>query len=165
VDVRPRRDFPEIAIFPEQEKTQIQEIMAKQRTRYSDLLDAIRELDAAERASVIACDARGALPPGTSRARVTTANANWARKAEHRGRLQGRAEAEILRVFSHLAPETKRTLSFSGTNADCEPFSGEIQGVPDSLTALQTRWLIYGRLIDRNTVHPFGYDPNDCVIE
>jgi hypothetical protein len=76
----------------------------KARTRYSDLLDAIRELDAAERASTIACDARSALPPGTSRARVTTANANWARKAEHRDRLQDRAEAEILRAFSHLAP-------------------------------------------------------------
>lgn len=30
------------------------------------------------------CDRRGALPPGASRAAITTANAKWARAAEHR---------------------------------------------------------------------------------
>lgn len=32
-------------------------------------------------------EARRALPPGSSRARVTTANARWARAAEHYDRL------------------------------------------------------------------------------
>ena len=74
----------------------------KVRTRYSDLLDAVKALDDAERASLKACAARGALPPGSSRARVTTANADWARKAEGRDIKAETAEREILRAFSHL---------------------------------------------------------------
>ena len=45
-----------------------------------------RELRAAEAASLKASDARMALPPGSSRARVTTANSRWMRKAEDRDR-------------------------------------------------------------------------------
>lgn len=52
--------------------------------RYRPLLDAVRELDKAHRRSVKAADARHDLPPGSSRARVTTANARWARAAEAR---------------------------------------------------------------------------------
>ena len=43
-----------------------------------------RELARAEAASAKAAEARSRLPPGSSRARVTTANARWARAAEHR---------------------------------------------------------------------------------
>lgn len=42
---------------------------------------------AAERASARAAAARSRLPPGSSRARVTSANAKWSRAAEHRDRL------------------------------------------------------------------------------
>lgn len=56
----------------------------KEPTRYTELLDAVKALDTAERASKAAADRRAALPPGTSRARVTTANADWAKKAESR---------------------------------------------------------------------------------
>jgi hypothetical protein len=46
-----------------------------------------RELARAEKQSQLACDARAALPAGSSRAKVTTANARWARAAEHRDRI------------------------------------------------------------------------------
>jgi hypothetical protein len=57
-----------------------------------------RMLAAAERKSERAADARRALPPGSSRARVTTANARWARAAEERER--------IVIALSALATET-----------------------------------------------------------
>ncbi len=47
-----------------------------------------RMLAAAQRASDRACARRAALPPGSSRARVTTANARWMRAAEERDRVQ-----------------------------------------------------------------------------
>ena len=53
-------------------------------TRYTELLEAIKALDAAERSSKQAAERRGAMPPGSTRARATTANADWARKAEAR---------------------------------------------------------------------------------
>lgn len=43
-----------------------------------------RELARAEKASEKATAARAALPPGSSRARVTTTNARWSRAAEYR---------------------------------------------------------------------------------
>ena len=52
--------------------------------------DIVRELKAAERASQKACSARANLPSGSSRARVTTANARWMRAAEYRDLLQAR---------------------------------------------------------------------------
>jgi hypothetical protein len=50
------------------------------------LSENLREYLAACRASQKACDARAALPPGSSRARVTTLNARWANAAEERDR-------------------------------------------------------------------------------
>lgn len=47
-----------------------------------------RELEVAQRKSTKAMDRRRAMPPGSSRARVTTANANWARAAESRDRIK-----------------------------------------------------------------------------
>jgi len=52
-----------------------------------------RELARAEVASKKACEARGALPTGTSRARITTANARWMRAAEYRDRLRAKLDA------------------------------------------------------------------------
>ena len=45
------------------------------------------ELKRAQKASEKVAAARGALPPGSTRARVTTANARWMRKAEYRDRI------------------------------------------------------------------------------
>lgn len=59
-----------------------------------DLLSALRlALARLTAASAKACSARAALPPGSSRARVTTANARWASAAEARDRCQERIEA------------------------------------------------------------------------
>jgi len=41
-----------------------------------------------------ASEARAALPPGSTRARVTTANARWARAAEERDRVAAQLTAE-----------------------------------------------------------------------
>ena len=49
-----------------------------------------REYHRAFVASAAAADRRAKLPAGASRARVTTANANWASQAEHRDLCQRR---------------------------------------------------------------------------
>lgn len=51
------------------------------------LCDLRRQLKLANAASLKAATARANLPAGSSRARVTSANAKWARKAEERDRL------------------------------------------------------------------------------
>jgi hypothetical protein len=55
-----------------------------------EILAARKELARAEKASAKAAERRAALPPGSSRARVTTANARWATAAEHRDRCSAR---------------------------------------------------------------------------
>lgn len=55
-------------------------------SRYWLLISYLRDLDVAERRSQKLAEARAALPPGTSRARVTTVNARWMRAAEARDR-------------------------------------------------------------------------------
>ena len=57
-----------------------------------ELHDARRALAKAQAASTRAMDARARLGPGSTRARVTTANANWANAAEHRDRCKERVE-------------------------------------------------------------------------
>lgn len=52
-----------------------------------------RELKVANRASEKAAEARFKLEAGSSRARVTTANARWMRAAEHRDRLLAQLQA------------------------------------------------------------------------
>jgi len=47
----------------------------------------IREFEQAAMKSMRLCRARSELPAGSTRARITTANARWARAAEERGRL------------------------------------------------------------------------------
>lgn len=51
------------------------------------LIDLLRQYKAASTQSEKASAAREALPAGSSRAKVTTANARWARAAEERERL------------------------------------------------------------------------------
>jgi hypothetical protein len=67
-------------------------------TKYDTLAALVRDLQAAERKSLAAMQARGALSPGGTRARVTTANARWANAAEHRDRLIERVAAEARRL-------------------------------------------------------------------
>ena len=51
-----------------------------------------RELARLERASAQAAEKRASLPPGSSRARVTSANAKWMRLAEARDRVRKQIE-------------------------------------------------------------------------
>ncbi len=51
------------------------------------IADLRKQLARAQAKSLLWADRRRALLPGSSRARVTTANANWARAAEHRDRI------------------------------------------------------------------------------
>ena len=51
------------------------------------------ELAAAQKVSDKASRARAALPAGSPRARVTSANARWANAAEHRDRIAAQLEA------------------------------------------------------------------------
>ena len=52
-----------------------------------------RDLEAAELAMLKASAARAALPAGSSRAKVTTANARWSTKCEQRDRVEARLVA------------------------------------------------------------------------
>ncbi|MCB9507993.1 MAG: hypothetical protein H6697_10040 [Myxococcales bacterium] len=56
--------------------------------RYQAILAAAKNLVAAQKATEKAGAARHALPPGSTRARVTTANARWASQAEERDRCE-----------------------------------------------------------------------------
>lgn len=58
----------------------------------------MRKLATAQRKSEQAMERRHELPPGSTRARVTTANANWAKAAEHRDRILEQIEAEGVEV-------------------------------------------------------------------
>jgi hypothetical protein len=53
-----------------------------------EIASRAKELAAAQTASERACDQRQALDAGTSRARLTSANAKWMRAAEHRDRCE-----------------------------------------------------------------------------
>ena len=75
-------------------------------TEIASLETALRR---AQAASHRAMDRRRALPPGSTRARVTTANANWARAAEHRDRIsdaldRARAAATVPAPVATPAP-------------------------------------------------------------
>jgi len=59
---------------------------------YGEISRMFRQLARAEAASLKAAAGRHRLPAGSSRARVTTANARWAQAAEHRDRLADRIE-------------------------------------------------------------------------
>jgi len=63
------------------------EVAAEVRASNGDLTVLRRRLSAAQRASEKASARRRSLPVGSSRARVTTANARWMRAAEARDRL------------------------------------------------------------------------------
>ena len=90
-----------------QKENPMTEKQASQETRLEGqarLVSAARELLAAQKKSERAMDARHAHAPGTSRAKSTTLNANWARAAEHRDR----CEVAALRVASEVLGPTDR---------------------------------------------------------
>ncbi len=82
-----------VRALPAPEPTPAQRSLAAERDWHA-FLAASREYQEAERRSKAAMARRQALPPGSSRARVTTANANWARAAEQRDRVQDRLRAQ-----------------------------------------------------------------------
>jgi hypothetical protein len=59
-----------------------------------------RDLAKAQAASLRWADRRAALPAGSTRARVTSANAKWARAAEHRDRISDLLDAARARLAS-----------------------------------------------------------------
>ena len=63
-----------------------------------------RAMEKAQKASTRAMDSRGRLPAGSSRARVTTANANWARAAEHRDRISDLLDAARAAAGTQVGP-------------------------------------------------------------
>lgn len=69
--------------------------------RYNALFAAVKALRDAEARSLKRADARAVLRPGSTRARVTTANAQWARAAEERDRCQVRV-ANLLACYPEL---------------------------------------------------------------
>lgn len=71
---------------------------------YKYISDLLRELAKEQKASVKACEARMRLPQGSSRARVTTANARWSSAAEARDRTLKRLD-ELGVVIPRKAPE------------------------------------------------------------
>jgi hypothetical protein len=66
--------------------------------RYAEVLKWAKELVKAEAASVKACEARGSLPMGASRARSTTLEANWSRAAEYRDRIRHHLHVAVVRA-------------------------------------------------------------------
>lgn len=62
-----------------------------------------RSLADAERKVARTSAARAALPAGSSRARVTTANARWATACEHRDRVQAALLAHLRGELPDLA--------------------------------------------------------------
>lgn len=63
-----------------------------------------RELERAQMKSMRAMEARFRLPAGSSRARVTSANAKWAAAAEHRDRIA----AQLLDLDYAMSREVER---------------------------------------------------------
>lgn len=71
--------------------------MSKTPDRITELRKALAK---AQKQSMKCAERRHALPIGSSRARVTTANANWARAAEHRDRIADQLDRAITEVVS-----------------------------------------------------------------
>lgn len=69
-----------------------------------DLLRAAMALEKAQAKSDAASRSRAALPPGSSRARVTSANARWMRAAEERDRRDAAFRALVERIAKEVRP-------------------------------------------------------------
>lgn len=82
--------------------------MSDPATKYSSIADAADKLDKAQRTSIRWCEERGALLPGSSRARITTTNARWTQAAEHRDKCKEALEREITALGYVRAPAIDR---------------------------------------------------------
>lgn len=69
----------------------------------SKIVQLRRDLAKAEKRSAAFAERRASIRPGASRARTTTANARWARAAEHRDRLLLQL-AELENLKSEVKP-------------------------------------------------------------
>jgi hypothetical protein len=69
-----------------------------------DVIEAWKRLDAAQKASEKAADARASLPTGSTRAKVTTANARWANAAEDRDRKKAAYIAALMAELQRVQP-------------------------------------------------------------
>lgn len=67
-------------------------------TKANEIRALERELKRLETKAEKFCHARASLPPGSSRARVTTANARWAAAAEAREDTRRRLDALLSRA-------------------------------------------------------------------
>lgn len=76
--------------------------------KYSAIADAADKLDKAQHTSMRWSDARGALPPGSSRAKVTTTNARWSQAAEHRDKCEASLDREIKALGYVMGPAVDR---------------------------------------------------------
>jgi len=79
-----------------------------------------KELARAEADSARLCEQRAAMPPGSSRARVTTLNAKWARVAEYRDLLRARLEELTEKDSTRLTAE-----AVDGGSKDSAPLDGD----------------------------------------
>lgn len=84
----------------------------------------------AQATSTRAQDARAAMLPGSTRARVTTANARWAQLAEGRDRIKEHIEAMLRELVRPAAVESIRSAMVSLTDHDPDRAR---EGAEDSL--------------------------------
>lgn len=72
--------------------------MSEALKKYETALNALKELVAAEKASLKACENMRKAEPGTSRAKSTTISARWSTAAEHRDRTAHQAHVAVVRA-------------------------------------------------------------------
>lgn len=81
----------------------------------TELRSLLKRYINAQAASTRAQDARARLQAGSTRARSTTANANWARAAEHRDRC---ADAVVERLCALVRPPVVAAIRRAGAGLD-----------------------------------------------
>lgn len=77
-----------------------------------------KELARAKADSARLCERRASMPPGSSRARVTTLNAKWARVAEYRDLLLARLEELTSKDSTRLTAEAVDSVSKDSAPVD-----------------------------------------------
>ncbi len=87
------------------------------RTAGKNIANWFRELERAQRKCDATRDRRAALPAGSSRAKITTANARWMSATEHRDRCEANLrklgvsiEAAIVACYGEPGPREGSTL-------------------------------------------------------
>ena len=83
--------------------------------KFLALARAAHDADKAQRKSIELAAMRHALPPGSSRAKVTTANARWSNAAEYRDRCEIVVEREITALGYVRGPALDRVALATST--------------------------------------------------